>query len=261
VTDHRPALHRNHISPTIGVLRAALPIWMVLAGCGRIGFDAGGGDARVGGDGGPDASVGPPKVVQHASQAVGNGTSIAVPLGGAVGDGDIVVVATSTSQQNGMPTVSDSQGNAYVLAVTAETVGDAVAAIYVTTAAAGPDTITCRISVTDNIHCHVYDVANATTVVEATGTVVEPGPALTVMTSGAATAGSYVLAYFSGNNTMATFVPDTSYADTEYTVSATIDAAFSEDRLVATPGVQIAAATASNSITFVNVIVALHAAH
>jgi hypothetical protein len=241
-------------------MRGAL-LWIVLAGsCGRIGFDPGDGDARPGDA--DAAPVGLPHVVQHASRFVGNGTSIAVPLAGAVGAGDILVVATSTSQQNGMPTVSDSRGNTYVLAVTDETVGDAVAAIYVAAAtAAGPDTITCGISVIDNIHCHVYDVANATTVVEATGKIVEPGPALTVMTTGPATAGSYMLAYFSGNNTMATFVPDTSYADTEYTVSATIDAAFSEDRLVATPGVQIAAATASNSITFVNVIVALHAAH
>jgi hypothetical protein len=242
-------------------MRWALPIGALLAGaCGRVGFDPGADltfDARVDADGTP---LGPVQVVQHASAFNGNATSVAVPLPGIVNASDILVVATSTTQVNGTPAVSDSQGNAYALAVTAGTPTDAVAGIYVATSSAtGADIITCQIPVVDNVHCHVYEVTGLTSVVVASGMAVETGPSLSVSTSTPAMLDSYVLAYFAGNNNMASFVPDPGYGHTEYTVSATIDVAFSEDRVATDAAVQTATATASTSITFVNVIVALQA--
>jgi hypothetical protein len=239
-------------------VRRVLAICALLgAGCGRLGFDAPA-DAR--GDARSDATLGSPRVVQHASDSMPNAASVTVPLAGPVSAGDVLVVATSTTTRNGTPTVTDSQGNVYTLAVTGDAgAGEAVAGIYVAISGANAAaTVTCQTGVVDNVHCHVYELTRTTGVVETSGIAAQIGPDLTVSTASATTRdNSYVLAYFAGNNSSIMFTSDAGYGDTEYTLAPSNDVAFSEGRL-APIGRQTATATANGSTSpFLGVIVAL----
>ena len=242
-------------------VRRALAICALLAGgCGRLGFDARP-DARddAHADAPFDASLGPPRVVQHASDSRPNAISVSVALTASVVAGDVLVVATSTTADNGTPTVMDSQGDLYTLEVTDAQAGEAAVGLYVATAqATAATTVTCRTGVVDNVHCHVYELAGTTGIVETTGMVVQVGPALTVSPASATTRDNdYVLAFFVGNNSSATFTADPSYGDAEYTPSSSNDVAFSEGRL-APIGPQTATATAVGSgAVFVELIAAL----
>ena len=59
-----------------------------------------------------------------------------------------------------------------------------MAAIYAATAnGSGADTVTCGVSASNNIHCHIYEVQGVTTTVDQTGNSSQTGASLTVSTS------------------------------------------------------------------------------
>ncbi|SPF40697.1 Phospholipase C (modular protein) [Candidatus Sulfotelmatobacter kueseliae] len=198
------------------------------------------------------------QAVQHNS-GFGYGTSVPIAFANNVTSGNLVLVAESAYYTHPLAAPTDSQGNTFTQLVTANSTGNAAAAIYVAVAASsGADTVNCNIGTAGNMHCHIYEVSGATAVVDTTGTVVQTGTALSVSTSAATTnANDYIFAYFSGANSEATFTAGSGFADTETTDSPSDDCGFSEDELANTAAIQTATATASTSDTFVNLIVAL----
>jgi hypothetical protein len=136
-----------------------------------------------------------------------------------------------------------------------------VAAIFVTSAAStSANTVTCHIAGSGNLHCHIYEVAGVTPTLDASGTRLLTGSALSVSTAAATNANDYVLSYFAADNSRPTFTPGAGYGDAETTDSPTNDAAFSEDSVVPVAAVQTATATASGSDAFAELIVAFKAA-
>jgi hypothetical protein len=137
-----------------------------------------------------------------------------------------------------------------------------VASIYVTSASStGANTVTCHIAVSGNLHCHIYEVAGVTTTLDASGTQLLSGSALSVSTAAATTnANEYVLSYFAADNSRLTLIPGAGYGDAETTDSPSNDTGFSEDSVVPVAAVQTATATASGSDAFAELIVAFKAA-
>jgi hypothetical protein len=202
------------------------------------------------------------QTVQHASGFVPSSTSVAVPFKSNVTAGDVLFVTVSTYANKTLSTPTDSQANAYTLAVTGTNPGNSVASIYVGTAkSTGADTVTCHIGASDNIHCHIYEVKGVTTTLDSSGTQLLTGTALSVSTASATTnASDYVLSFFAEDNSQHTFTVGAGYGDAETTNSPSSDSAFSEDKVVATTGVQTATATSSSSGVFVDLIVAFKGA-
>jgi len=140
------------------------------------------------------------KTVQHNSGGNPTATSVAVAFNNNVTSGNILLVAESTYDGETLDTPTDTQGNSFIQLVTAAgSSPDSVAAIYAATAkSSGADTVTCNISASNNIHCHIYEVQGAKAVVDQTGNSTLSSTALTVSTSAAtANAVDYVLAFFS----------------------------------------------------------------
>jgi hypothetical protein len=200
--------------------------------------------------------------VQDNSGYSANGTSVAVAFGSNVASGDVVLVAVSTYDAETISAPTDTQGNSFTQLVTAGTSGAAVAAIYAATAkSSAADTVTCNISSTNNIHCHIYEVSGVSATVDKTGTSSQAGTALTVSTSAStANANDYVFAYFADNHTAATYTVGSGYGDTQASEDTSSgDSGFSEDKVVTATGTQTATATGSTTDTFVNLIVTLEA--
>ena len=200
--------------------------------------------------------------VQDNNGYSANGTSVAVAFGSNVTSGDVVLVAVSTYDAETISAPTDTQGNSFTQLVTAGTSGAAVAAIYAATAkSTAADTVTCNISSTNNIHCHIYEVSGVTATVDKTGTSSQAGTALTVSTSASTSnANDYVFAYFADNHTASTYTVGSGYGDTQASEDTSGgDSGFSEDKVVTATGTQTATATASTTDTFVNLIVTLEA--
>jgi BACON domain-containing protein len=206
-----------------------------------------------------EAQVG---TVQHSSGFARSGTSVAVPFKGNVTLGNVLFVAVSTYAKQTMSAPTDSEGNVYTLAATVTNPGNSVASIYTTTATStGANTVTCHVGGSDNIHCHIYEVAGVTTTVDASGTRLLTGNALSVSTTAATTnASDYVLSYFAADNTQPTFTAGAGYADAETTNSPSNDTAFSEDSILSATGVPTATATASGSDAYAELVVAFKGA-
>jgi hypothetical protein len=202
------------------------------------------------------------QTVQHNSGFAKSGTSVAVFFTGNVTSGNVLFVAVSTYAKQTLSAPTDSQGNIYALAATATNPGNSVASIYMTTAAStGANTVTCHIGGSGNIHCHIYEVMGVTTTVDASGTRLLTGNALSVSTTAATTyASDYVLSYFAADNSQPTFTAGAGYGDAETTNSPSNDTAFSEDSIVAATGVPTATATASRSDAFAELVVAFKGA-
>jgi hypothetical protein len=116
----------------------------------------------------------------------------------------------------------------------------------------------CPVSVIDNLHCHIYEVAGATPVKEAEGTAYLTN-STNLMVSTATSAGSNGLAfvYIGGNHVMATFVVDAPYGAVENTPSSSNDTAMSAIWLDVPGGIESAAATASQADNYVAALVVL----
>jgi len=202
------------------------------------------------------------RTVQHNSGFSSGGMSVAVLFKGNVTSGNVLFVAVSSYAGQTLIAPTDSQGNAYALAATTMNPGNSVASIYVATAAStGPNTVTCRLAGSSNSHCHIYEVAGVTTTVDASGTRMLTGNALSVSTTAATTNPSdYVLSYFAADNSQLTFTAGAGYGDAETTNSPSNDTAFSEDSIVAATGVPTATATVNGSDAFAELIVAFKGA-
>lgn len=202
------------------------------------------------------------RTVQHNSGFTPAGASVAVPFTSNVTFGNVLFVADSTYAGQTLIAPTDSQGNVYALVATTTNPGNSVASIYVTTAAStGANTVTCRLGGSSNNHCHIYEVAGVTTTVDASGSQIVTGSALSVSTTVATTnASDYVLAYFAADNSRPSFTAGAGYGDAETTNSPSNDTAFSEDSIVAATGVPTATATAGGSDAFAELIVAFKAA-
>jgi hypothetical protein len=202
------------------------------------------------------------RTVQHNSGFVPSGTAVAVQFQSNVTAGNVLFVAASTYAGQTLNVPTDSQGNVYALAAAVTNPGNAVAVIYATTAAStGANTVTCHVAGSDNIHCHIYEVAGVTTMVDASGTGMFTGSALSVSTAAATTnASDYVLSYFAADNSKLTFTGGSGYGDVETTDSPSNDTAFSEDGIVSAIGIPIATATASGTDAFAELIVAFKSA-
>ena len=190
----------------------------------------------------------PITTVQHNSGSTGSATSLAVAFNSNVTSGNVILVAVSTYDAETLDTPTDTQGNSFTQLVTAGTSGDSVAAIYAATAkSTGADTVTCNISASNNIHCHIYEVQGITTTVDKTGNSTQTGTALTVSTSAATTnADDFVFAYFSDNENGTTYTAGIRVGRYRNDGSnAGGDSGFSEDKVVIATGVQTATATAS----------------
>lgn len=200
--------------------------------------------------------------VQHNSGFGRSGTSVAVQFKGNVTSRNVLIVAVSAYAKQTLSAPTDSQGNAYTLAATATNPNNSVASIYATTAAStGANTVTCHIGGSGNIHCHIYEVTGVTTTVDASGTRLLTGSALSVSTTAATTfASDYVLSYFAADNSQPTFTAGAGYADAETTNSPSNDTAFSEDSILAVTGVPTATATASGSDAYTELVVAFKGA-
>jgi Viral BACON domain len=202
------------------------------------------------------------QTVQHNSGSGFNGASVAVPFKANVTSGNVVFVAVSAYAGRTIIAPTDSQGNVYTLAATTTNPGNSVASIYVTSAAStAANTVTCHITGLGNLHCHIYEVTGVTTTLDASGTQLLSGRALSVSTATAtANANDYVLSYFAADNSQLTFTPGAGYGDVETTDSPSNDTGFSEDGVVPVAAVQTATATASGSDAFAELIVAFKAA-
>ena len=200
--------------------------------------------------------------VQHNSGFARSGTSVAVPFKGNVTSGNVLFVAVSTYAKQTLSAPTDSQGNVYTLAATATNPGNSVASIFTTTAAStGANTVTCHIAASGNLHCHIYEVAGVTTTVDASGTRLLTGTALSVSTTASTTnASDYVLSYFAADNSQPTFTAGPGYGDAETTNSPSNDTAFSEDSILAATGVPTATATASGSDAYAELVVSFKGA-
>jgi hypothetical protein len=196
--------------------------------------------------------------VQHNSAATESGTSQAVAFTSNVTSGNVLLVAESTYDGETLDAPTDSEGNSFTQLVNAGTSGDSVAAVYAATAkSTGADTVTCNISASNNLHCHIYEVHGITATVDQTGNSTVTSTALTVSTTAATTnADDYVFAFFTDNDNGANITAGPGLGDTELSNDGG-DTAFSEDKVVIATGVQTATATSSLDDTDVNVIVAL----
>ena len=202
------------------------------------------------------------QTVQHNSGFVPSGTLVAVQFKGNVSSGNVLFVAVSAYAGQTLNAPTDSQGNVYALAATTTNPGNSVASIYVATAAStGANSVTCHIAGSGNIHCHIYEVTGVTPTVDALGTRLLTGNILIVSTAAATTnASDYVLSYFAADNSQLTFTAGAGYGDAEATISPSNDTAFSEDSVLAAPGIPTATATASGSDAFAELIVAFKGA-
>jgi hypothetical protein len=175
-----------------------------------------------------------------------------------VAAGDLLVVATSTYAARTINAPIDTQGNTWTLATTATRANGALAAIhYAFAKSSGPNKVTCRLSDADNLHCHVYEVANiasaAPIIVTSGSSTPEPGTAQIVSTSSTVGIGDYVFAFFATNNTN-TIAADPAYRNPEISDTGG-DNALSEDNVATSPTIQTATATTSAG-AFTNLIVA-----
>jgi hypothetical protein len=206
-------------------------------------------------------AIGPAQTVQFNNGFVASASSVPVSFKNNVTAGHILLVAQSTFDGETLTTPTDSQGNAFAQAVTADTPGAAVAAIYIATArTTGADTVTCGIGAgaSDNIHCHIYEISGTTPVVDAVGSSVLSSASLAVSTSKATSnANDYVFAYFGDNVSPTTYVSGPGFGDIQQSQSPSQDSSYSADKWVTAAGVQSATATASTSDSFVGLIVAL----
>ena len=201
--------------------------------------------------------------VQHNSAATETGTSVAVAFKNNITSGNLILVAESSYAGVTLLAPTDTKGNVFTQLVTAGTdSGASAAAIYSASAnSSGADTVTCGVSVSNNIHCHIYEVEGVTSSVDQTGTSTVDSASLTVSTSSSTTnAVDYLLAFFSDNGG-STYTAGSGWGDTEQSNNNVNggDSAFSEDQIVVAAGSQTATATASTSATYVNVVVALKA--
>ena len=185
--------------------------------------------------------------VQHNSGYHPTATSLAVAFNSNVTSGNVILVAVSTYDAETLNTPTDTQGNSFTQLVTAGTSGDSVAAIYAATAkSCGADTVTCNISASNNIHCHIYEVQGTTATVDKTGNSTQTATSLTVSTSAqTSNADDYVFAYFSDNGNATTYTAGPGLGDIEMTDYSSGDSGFSEDKVVIATGTQTATATAS----------------
>jgi hypothetical protein len=204
------------------------------------------------------ASSGAIYTVQHNSGSNESATSLAVAFNSNVTSGNVILVAESTYDAETLDTPTDSLGNSFTQLVNAGTSGDSVAAIYAATAkSSGADTVTCNISASNNLHCHIYEVHGITATVDQTGNSTQTSTSLTVSTSAAtANADDYVFAFFSDNANGSNLTAGPGLGDTELSNDGG-DSAFSEDKVVIATGVQTATATSNLDDADVNVIVAL----
>jgi hypothetical protein len=204
--------------------------------------------------------------VQHTSGVVSNATSVAVPFNSSVTAGNLILVAVSSYDGVSLVAPTDLQSNSFtqLALTTVGTSGNDVEAIYAATASAsGADTVTCNLSASNNIHCHIYELQGVTAVVDQTGSIQQASDSLSVSTSAATTnAVDYLIGFFSDNFSAELDMPGTGWADTELTDDSGGDTGFTEDMIVTTTGVQTATATTfigdySTPDTYVNLIVAL----
>ncbi len=108
--------------------------------------------------------------VQHNNGYTGNATSVAVAFNSNVTSGNLLLVAVSTYDGVTLDTPTDTLNNTFVQLVTKGTTGESVAAIYAAIAnGSGADTVTCGVSASNNIHCHIYEVQGVTTTVDQDG--------------------------------------------------------------------------------------------
>jgi len=212
------------------------------------------------------ASGTPIMTVQHTSGVTSNSTSLAVPFNANVTSGNLILVAVSSYEGVTLAAPTDSQGNGFtqLALTTVGTSGNDVEAIYAATASAsGADTVTCNLSASNNIHCHIYELEGVTAVVDQTGQIQQASDSLSVSTSSATTnAVDYLIAFFSDNFSAELDMPGTGWADTELTDDPGGDTGFTEDMIVTATGVQTATATTfigdySTPDTYVSLIVAL----
>ncbi len=149
------------------------------------------------------ASGTPIMTVQHTSGVTSNSTSLAVPFNANVTSGNLILVAVSSYEGVTLAAPTDSQGNGFtqLALTTVGTSGNDVEAIYAATASAsGADTVTCNLSASNNIHCHIYELEGVTAVVDQTGQIQQASDSLSVSTSSATTnAVDYLIAFFSDN--------------------------------------------------------------
>lgn len=202
------------------------------------------------------------RTVQHNSGFVPSGTSVAVPFKSNVTSGNVLFVAVSAYAGQTLNAPTDSQGNVYALAATTTNPGNSVASIYVATAVStGANAVTCQLAGSGSIHCHIYEVAGVTPIVDVSGTQLLTGSALSVSATTATTNPSnYVFSYFAADNSQLTFTAGAGYGNPETTISTSNDSAFSEDSISATTEIPTATATASGSDAFVELIVAFKGA-
>ena len=212
------------------------------------------------------ASGAPIMTVQHTSGVASNATSLAVPFNSNVTSGNLILVAESSYEGVTLVTPTDSQSNSFtqLALTTVGTSGNDVEAIYAVTAStSGADTVTCNLSASNNIHCHIYELEGVTAVVDQMGQIQQASDSLSVSTSAATTnAVDYVIAFFSDNFSAELDMPGMGWADTELTDDPGGDTGFTEDMVVTATGVQTATATTfigdySTPDTYVDLIVAL----
>ena len=206
-------------------------------------------------------SSAPIHTVQSSNGFAASATSVPAVFTSSVTSGNLVLVAVSTYDAETIKVPTDTLGNSFTPLVSSGVSGSAVASIYAAVAkSSGADTVTCGISAANNIHCHIYEVAGVTGVVDATGASSATGTALTVSTSKATTnAADYVFAYFADNHSEATYTVGSGYGDTQVSEGASSgDSGFSEDKVVSTVGIQTATTKSSTTDVSVNLIVALH---
>ena len=198
--------------------------------------------------------------VQHNSASTEGGTSQAVAFTSNITSGNVILVAESTYDAETLDMPTDTMGNSFTQLVTAGTSGDSTAAVYAATAkSSGADTVTCNISASNNLHCHIYEVQGITTNVDQTGNSTVTSTAQTVSTTSATTnADDFVFAYFSDNGNGTHITAGPGMGDAELSDDGG-DTGFSEDKVVVATGVQTATATSGLADADVNVIVALKA--
>lgn len=199
--------------------------------------------------------------VQSNNGANESTASIAVAFNSNVTSGNLLLVAESSYDAATLEPPTDTLGNNFTQLVTKGTTGAAVTAIYAATnSSTDADTVTCNISATNNIHCHIYEVQGATATVDQTGNSSAAGIPLSVSTTAATTnAIDYVLAFFADNHRGSTYTAGPGWGDAQQSEDGGGDSAFSEDEVVTATGVQTATATGSAADTYVGVIVALNA--
>ena len=118
---------------------------------------------------------GPIATIQHNSGTTESSTSLQVAFKNPVTSGNLLLVAESSADGVSLVTPTDTQNNSFTQLVTAGASGDSVAAIYSASASSSAaDTVTCGVSASNNIHCHIYEVQGVEPTVDQIGSSLGP---------------------------------------------------------------------------------------